>query len=76
MLDSALAGHAGDAGAPGMMPHEIMGALALVAVLGIVTLIVGLAALWLLIRIDRRLRAPARELRSRTNDPPPSTREE
>ena len=71
MIDSALAGHAGDPGSASLMPHEMMGALALVAILGIATLIVGLAALWLLIRIDRRLRAAAKETRSSPNNPPP-----
>ena len=71
MIDSALAGHAGDAGNASLMPHEMMGALVLVAILGIATLIVGLAAVWLLIRIDRRLRAAAKEPRSFTDNPPP-----
>ena len=71
MIDSALAGHAGDAGNASLMPHEMMGALVLVAILGIVTLIVGLAAVWLLIRIDRRLRAVAKEPRFFPHNPPP-----
>lgn len=71
MIDSALAGHAGDAGSASLMPHEMMGALALLAILGIAALIVGLVAVWLLIRIDRRLRAAAKATRSFTNNPPP-----
>ena len=74
MIDSALAGHAGDAPNVSLMPHEVMGALALLAILGIATLIVGMVAVWLLIRIDRRLRAVAKETRSSTNAPPPSSR--
>jgi hypothetical protein len=72
MIDSALAGHAGDAGAPGLMPHEIAGALGLLAILVVATLLVGLVAVWLLLRIDRRLRTSAGETRPLTTDPPPS----
>ncbi len=56
MMDPAFAGHAGETGGPPFLPHELMGVLALVAGLCVVMLLVGLVALWLLIRIDRRLR--------------------
>jgi len=56
MADSAWAGHAGEAGASVLSP-ELTGVLALIAILLAGVLIIGLVALWLLVRIDRRLRA-------------------
>jgi hypothetical protein len=57
MIDPVFAGHAGETGGSLMMPHEILGALVLLAGLGVAILLVGLVALWLLVRIDRRLHA-------------------
>lgn len=56
MVTSAWAGHAGDAGGTVLFPPELLGILALLTILLTALLIVGLLALWLLVRIDRRLR--------------------
>jgi hypothetical protein len=52
-----FAGHAGDAGLPAM-PHEVLGGMALLAVIGVILIIIGTLAVWLLFKIERRLRKP------------------
>jgi hypothetical protein len=40
------------------LPHEIMGGIAVLAVIGLVLIIIGGLGIWLLVRIERRLRKP------------------
>jgi hypothetical protein len=54
----ALAGHAGDAGLVPAMPHEVLGGMAMLAVIGIVLIVIGAVGVWLLFKIERRLRNP------------------
>jgi len=59
MIDAiadAVAGHAGDTGVPGMMPHELLGGIAILAGIGLALVILLAIGIWLLIRIERRLR--------------------
>jgi hypothetical protein len=58
VIADALAGHAGDTGAMSMMPHEILGAVALLAGIGLTLIVLGLIGIWLLFRIERHLRIP------------------
>ena len=53
MVTSAFAGHAGEM-TP--MPHEIVGAFAILAIIGLALIILGGIGIWLLFRIERRLR--------------------
>jgi hypothetical protein len=53
---NALAGHAGDAGLQAAMPHEVLGGIALLAVIGIILIVIGALGVWLLFKIERRLR--------------------
>ena len=56
IIHEALAGHAGETGLPGAMPHEIMGGMAALAGIGVVLVLLGAAGVWLLFRIERHLR--------------------
>lgn len=58
LKSTALAGHAGDTGALGLLPHEVAGALALLAAVGLVLIILVTVAVWLLFRIERNVRRP------------------
>jgi hypothetical protein len=49
-------GHAADAGLPSAMPHEILGGMALLAAIGAILIVIGAMAVWLLFKIERRLR--------------------
>lgn len=51
-----FAGHAGDAGLPSAMPHEVLGGMALLAAIGVILIVIGAMAIWLLFKIERRLR--------------------
>lgn len=51
-----FAGHAGDAGLQAAMPHEVLGGIALLAVIGIILIVIGALGVWLLFKIERRLR--------------------
>lgn len=53
-----FAGHAGDAGPPSVMPHEVLGGMALLAAIGVILIMIGVMAVWLLFKIERRLRQP------------------
>jgi hypothetical protein len=53
-----FAGHAGDAGLPSAMPHEVLGGIALLAAIGVILIVIGAMAVWLLVKIERRLRNP------------------
>ena len=53
-----FAGHAGDAGLPSAMPHEILGGMVLLAAIGVILIVIGAMAIWLLVKIERRLRKP------------------
>lgn len=55
-----FAGHAGDGGVPSAMPHEVLGGMALLAIIGVVLIVIGSIAVWLLIRIERHLRDPGK----------------
>ena len=55
MVTPAFAGHAGDM-TP--LPHEMMGGIAVLAIIGLVLIIIGGIGIWLLVRIERRLRKP------------------
>ena len=54
----AIAGHAGDTGLPSVMPHEVLGGIALLAAIGLILIVIGAMAVWLLVKIERRLRKP------------------
>jgi hypothetical protein len=55
-LAEALAGHAGDADIAVPMPHEVMGGIAVLIVLGVILVVLAGWAVWLLRKIERRLR--------------------
>ena len=57
MDNAAWAGHAGDAGGSVLFPPELTGSLALISLLLAALVVLGLVALWLLVRIDRRLKS-------------------
>jgi hypothetical protein len=54
----ALGSHAGDAGLQAAMPHEVLGGIAMLAVIGIILIVIGAMGVWLLSKIERRLRKP------------------
>ena len=62
MSDPAFAGHAGDAGTPLVFPHEIMGAVAVLAIIGLLLIMLAVVGIWLLVRIDRRLKHSSQEI--------------
>jgi hypothetical protein len=53
-----FAGHAGDAGLQAAMPHEVLGGIAMLAVIGILLIMIGAVGVWLLLKIERHLRKP------------------
>ena len=53
-----FAGHASDAGVQAAMPHEVLGGIAMLAVVGIILIVIGVIGVWLLFKIERRLRKP------------------
>ena len=53
-----FAGHADDAGLPSAMPHEVLGGMALLAVIGVILIMIGAMAVWLLVKMERCLRKP------------------
>jgi uncharacterized membrane protein len=55
LVSEAVAGHAGDAPI-GFLPHELMGGMAVLIIVGFVLILLGAAGVWLLFRIERRLR--------------------
>ena len=55
MVDSALAGHAGETTGAHLFPPELTGILAVMTILLGAILLVGLIGLWILVRIHRRL---------------------
>jgi hypothetical protein len=61
MVDPAFAGHEGDAGSPMVFPHEIMGAVAVLGIIGLLLIVLAVAGIWLLVRIDRRLKHSGQE---------------
>lgn len=42
------------------MPHEVLGGMALLAIIGVVLIVIGSIAVWLLIKIERHLRDPGK----------------
>ena len=58
IISDPLAGHAGDTGLQAAMPHEVLGGIAMLAVIGIILIAVGAMGVWLLFKIERRLRKP------------------
>ena len=54
----ALAGHAGDAGLQAAMPHEVLGGIATLAVIGLILIGIAATGVWLLFKIERHLRKP------------------
>ena len=56
ILTDALAGHAGEGELAVPMPHEVMGGIAVLIVLGVILVVLGVIAVWLLRKIERRLR--------------------
>lgn len=50
------AGHAGETGPVTVLPHELMGAVALLAAIGLVLVLLGVTGLWLLVKIHRQLK--------------------
>jgi hypothetical protein len=55
ILTDALAGHAGDGELAVPMPHEVMGGIAVLIVLGVILVVLAGIAVWLLRKIERRL---------------------
>jgi hypothetical protein len=49
---------AGHAGLPSAMPHEVLGGMALLVAIGVILIVIGAMAVWLLFKIERRLRKP------------------
>ncbi len=56
VIADAFAGHAGDTGVMGMMPHEVLTAVALLVGIGLALIVLGAIGIWLLFRIERHLR--------------------
>ncbi len=56
MAQKVWAGHAGDMGSPFLMPHELMGWLVFLGILGLALLFLVGVALRVLLRIERRLK--------------------
>lgn len=54
----ALAGHAGESTLPPVMPHEILAAMTVLAVIGIALVVIGLIIIKLLVSIERHVRKP------------------
>lgn len=52
----AFAGHAGETDLLSAMPHEILGGMALLAVIGMILVVIGAIGVWLLFKIERQLR--------------------
>ena len=55
-IAGAMAGHAGETSVPGMMPHELVGGIAILAGIGLALIILAAIGIWLLIRIERQVR--------------------
>ncbi len=53
-----FAGHSRDAGVQAAMPHEVLGGIAMLGVIGIILIVIGAIGVWLLFKIERRLRKP------------------
>ncbi len=71
MADAAQAGHAGDSGPVTVLPHEMMGAVAVLAVIGAILIVLGLVGIWFLIKIHRQLKQDGRDAGSPRRSPPP-----
>ena len=56
IITEALAGHAGDAGIAGAMPHEVIGGMVILGSIGLALIILAAIGIWLLFRIERHLR--------------------
>lgn len=74
MADAAHAGHAGEAGPMTMLPHEMMGAIVGLAIIGIILVVLGLVGIWLLVRIHRQLKRGPDGASASPPAPPPSSR--
>jgi len=57
VASAAHAGHAGEMDTPGVMPHELMAGLVLLAGFLLLTILVLVWVVWRLSRLDQRLRA-------------------
>ena len=57
ILAEAFDGHAGDGELAVPMPHEVMSGIAVLIVLGVILIVLSGIAVWLLRKIERRLRA-------------------
>ena len=55
-VSDAFAGHAGDTGIAGPMPHEVLGGVVILTGMGLVLIILAAIGIWLLVRIERHLR--------------------
>lgn len=75
MMDPAHAGHAGDAGPVTVLPHEMMGAVAVLATIGAILVVLGFAGIWLLAKIHRQLKQGGRagDGPRYPSSPPPSS---
>jgi cytochrome oxidase assembly protein ShyY1 len=62
MAGLAYAGHAGELGASAMMPHELVGLVAVLILLVIALAVLAGLAIWRLLRVERRLRLLEQEL--------------
>lgn len=55
-VSQVFAGHAGEAGFPPAMPHEVLAGMALLAMIGVILVAIGSIVVWLLFKIERHLR--------------------
>ena len=61
MVDRALAGHANEAAGPMVFPHEIMVAVVVLGLIGLLLIGLAVVGIWLLVRIDRRMKHSAQQ---------------
>ena len=72
MADAAHAGHAADAGPVTVLPHEMMGAAVVLAIIGAILVVLGIVGIWLLAKIHRQLKQGGRD-GPRPPAPPPTS---
>ena len=70
MVDRALAGHANEAASPMVFPHEIMGAVAVLGLIGLLLIGLAVVGIWLLVRIDRRMKHSTQQTEQPPQSPP------
>lgn len=73
IADLAHAGHAAESGPVTVLPHEMMGAVAVLVSIGVVLVILGLVGIWLLVKIHRQLKQGAPDADGPRHPSPPSS---